>query len=64
MTKEPKYRPLKKHLSIKWHNFRYNIKRDTSKKVYIETNEQQSHIMTKSLAKPQFEYLRKHIMRW
>ena len=38
LEKEPKYRPLTKHLSIKWHHFRDNIKRGTSKIVYTETN--------------------------
>ena len=41
-----------------------NIKRGTLNIVYIETNEQQAKIMTKPLAKPQFEYLRKQIMEW
>ena len=64
LTKEPKYRPQTKHLSIKWHNFREHIKQGTSNIVYIEKNEQQADIMTKSLAKPQFEDMRKHIMGW
>ena len=32
--------------------------------VYIETNEQKADIITKPLAKPQFDYLCKHIMGW
>ena len=64
LAKEPKYRPRTKHLSIKWLHFREHIKRGTSKIFYIETNEQQADIMTKPLAKPKFEYLRKHIMEW
>ena len=64
LAKETKYRPPTKHLSIKWLRFREHIKRGTSKIFYIETNEQQADIMTKPLAKPQFEYLRKHIMEW
>ena len=64
LSKEPKYRPRTKHISIKWHHFREYIKRGTSKIVYIETNEQQVDIMKKPLAKPQFEYLRKHIIGW
>ena len=62
LEKEPEYRPQTKHLSIKSHHFREHIKRGTSNIVYIETNEQQSHITTKPLTKPQFEYLRKQIM--
>ena len=64
LAKEPKYRPRTKHISIKWHHFREHIKKGTSKKVYIETNEQQADIMTKPLVKPQLEYLRKQIMGW
>ena len=64
LAKEPQYRPQTKHLSIKWHHFREHIKRGTSKIVYVETNEQQAEIMTKPLVKPNFEYLRKKIMRW
>ena len=64
LSKEPKYRPRTKHLSIKWHHFIKNIKRGTSKIVYVETNKQQADITTKPLAKPQFEYLRKQTMGW
>ena len=64
LAKEPKYRPRTKNISIKWNNFREHIKQGTSKIVYIETNEQQSEIMTKPLDKPQFEYLHKHTMGW
>ena len=62
LAKEPKYRPQTKHLSIKWHHFREHTKQGTAEIFYIETNEQKAYIMTKPLAKPQFEYLRKHIM--
>ena len=64
LVKEPKYKSRTKNLSIKWYHFREYIKRGTSKIVYIETNEQQSYIMTQPLAKPQFEYLCKQIMGW
>ena len=64
LEKEPKYRLRTKHLSVEWHHFREHIKLCTSMIVYIETNEQQSTIMKKPLDKPQFEYLRKQIMRW
>ena len=64
LSKEPKYIPRTKHISIKWHHFRDNIRQGTSKIVYIFTNEQQASIMKKSLAKPQFDYLRKQIMGW
>ena len=58
LSKEPKYRPRKKYVSIKWHHFREHIKQGTSNIVYIETNEQQLDIITKPLDKPQIEYLR------
>ena len=61
-TKEPKYRPGTLHISIKWHHFKKHTKQGKSKIVYIKTNEQQAHILTKPLAKPQLEYLRKQIM--
>ena len=64
LAKELKYRPRTKHISIKWNHFIEHIKLVTPKKVYIETNEQQADIMTKSLSKPQFKYLRKQIMGW
>ena len=64
LAKEPKYRPRTKHLSIKWHHFREHIKQGTSKIVYIDKNEQQADIMTKSFPKPLFEYLCKQIMGW
>ena len=49
---------------MKWYYFIEYIKQGRSKIVYIEAKEQQAEIMTKRLAKPQFEYLRKHIMGW
>ena len=64
LSREQKYRPRTKHLSIKWNHFIENIKRGTSKIFYIETNEQQANITKKPLAKPKFEYLRKQIMGW
>ena len=64
LAKEPKYRPLTKHLSVKCHHFRDNIKQGTSNIFYIETNEQQSDIMKKPLAKPQFGCMHKQIMGW
>ena len=48
LAEEPKYRPLTKHIFIKWHHFREHIKRVTSKIVYIEKNEKQADIMTKT----------------
>ena len=64
LAKEPKYRHRTKNLSIKLYHFREHIKQVTSKTVYIKTNEQEAGNMTKPLAKPQFEYLRKHIVGW
>ena len=64
VRKYPKYRPQTKHLSIKWNYFIDHIKQGTSNIFYVEKNEQQSDIMKKPLAKPQFEYLRKKIMGW
>ena len=36
LAKEPKHRPLTKHISIKWHHFREHINQGTSKIVYTE----------------------------
>ena len=44
--------------------FREYIKQGKSNIFYIETNEQQYDIITKPLAKPQFDNLRKQIMGW
>ena len=56
------YNPISMEFQKK--NCREHIKRGTSKLFYIKTNEQQSDIITKTLAKQKNEYLSKHIVVW
>jgi hypothetical protein len=70
LAKLPKLRPRTKHLAIQYHHFRsWTVKglngEDPKIKInYISTALQEADIMTKPLAKQQFELLRKRLSGW
>ena len=70
LAKLPKLRPRTKHLAIQYHHFRsWTVKglngEDPKIKInYISTELQEADIMTKPLAKQQFESLRKRLCGW
>lgn len=70
LAKLPKLRPRTKHLAIQYHHFRsWTVKgldgeEPRIKMNYISTAIQEADIMTKPLAKPQFETLRKRLCGW
>jgi len=70
LAKLPKLRPRTKHLAIQYHHFRSWTVRgldgeDPKIKInYISTELQEADIMTKPLAKYQFEQLRKRLCGW
>ena len=59
-----KYRPRTKHLSLKWHHFRDQIKQGWLKVRKIDTKVNWADIFTKPLPKPHFEFLRDAMMGW
>lgn len=51
-----------KHIDIKHHYIRNEIKNEFIQMKYVQSNEQKADIMTKSLSKQQFTYLRDKMM--
>ena len=70
LAKLPKLRPRTKHLAIQYHHFRswttrgLNGEEPKIKINYVSTDQQEADIMTKPLAKYQFELLRKRLCGW
>jgi hypothetical protein len=58
IAKEPKMRPRTKHLNIKYHNFREEIKKGTVSIYHLGTKDQIADIFTKPLDESIFKSLR------
>ena len=64
LAREPKFRPRTKHIATKYHHFRNAVAKGQIKIFSVDTKDQQADILTKLLAKLQFEKLRRLIMGW
>ena len=64
MANTDKTRPRTKHLCIRLHYFCYHILNKAITVKHISTKEQIADILTKPLARPQFEKLRDPLMSW
>lgn len=53
-TKDPKFHGRAKHIDIKWHFVRDELKKGTIKIVYINTSDQIADLLTKGVPKAQF----------
>jgi len=60
----PKMRPRTKHLNIKYHHFREEVKKGNINVYHVGTKEQVADIFTKALDEGLFEKFRKSIMGW
>ena len=60
----PKMRPRTKHLNIKYHHFREEVKKGTITIYHVGTQEQMADILTKALEVGLFQKLRKKLMGW
>jgi hypothetical protein len=60
----PKIRPRTKHLNIKYHHFREEVKKGTISVYHVGTKEQVADIFTKALDEGLFTKFRKRIMGW
>ena len=60
----PKMRPRTKHLNIKYHHFREEVKKGTISIYYTRTEDQIADILTKPLPEASFTKLREKIMGW
>ena len=58
------YRPRTKHLAIKWHHFRGQVRTGAVKVTKVDTKLSWADIITKPLDQRTFETLRLMLMRW
>jgi hypothetical protein len=63
-NQDAKYRPRTKHIAIKWHHFRDQVRSGAVTVKKIGTAVQNADLLTKALPQRQFETLRKLIMGW
>ena len=59
LVKTPRMRPRTKHIALKYHHFREQVKKKLVTVHHIDTKEQVADIFTKALPDSQFLYLRK-----
>jgi hypothetical protein len=64
IAKVPKMRPRTKHLNIKYHHFREEVKKGTVSIYHVGTTDQIADIFTKPLDERLFIKLRERIMGW
>ena len=64
LVKAPKIRPHMKHIALKYHHFRENVRKGLIEINPIDTLEQVADILTKALPFPIFNYPRKNMMGW
>jgi hypothetical protein len=60
----PKMRPRTKHLNIKYHHFREEVRKGTVSIYYTRTEDQIAYIFTKPLPETSFIKFRERIMGW
>ena len=64
LAQTEKYRPRTKHIAVKYHHFRDKVRDGSITIERIDTKQQLADILTKGLAKPQFEKLRERLNGW
>ena len=64
IARVPKMRPRTKHLNIKYHHFREEVKKGAVSICHIGTEEQMADILTKPLEQTTFETHRRKMMGW
>ncbi len=64
IAKVPKMRPRTKHLNIKYHHFREEVKKGTVSIYHVATGEQIADMLTKPLDETLFLKHRKKMMGW
>jgi hypothetical protein len=64
IAKVPKMRPRTKHLNIKYHHFREEVKKGTVSICHVSSGEQMADMLTKPLEQATFETHRRKMMGW
>ncbi len=60
----PKMRPRTKHLNLRYHHFREEVKKGTISIYHVSTKDQMADIFTKPLDEGQFTKLRMRMIGW
>ncbi len=60
----PKMRPRTKHLNLKYHHFREEVKKGTISIYHVSTKDQMADIFTKPLEEGQSPKLRMRMIGW
>jgi hypothetical protein len=60
----PKMRPRTKHLNLKYHHFREEVKKGTISTYHVGTKDQMADIFTKPLEEGQVTKLRSRMIDW
>ena len=63
-NQDSQYRPRTKHISIKWHHFRDQVRCGNIRVEKIGTKDQLADMLTKALAQKDFERLRRVLCGW
>ena len=61
VVREPGFHDKSKHIEIKYHYIRDMVQRGAVKLQYVATNEQIADVLTKPLARVNFEYFREKL---
>jgi hypothetical protein len=64
IAKVPKMRPRTKHLNIKYHHFREEVRKGTISIYHTKTEDQVADIFTKPLPEQSFTKFRENMMGW
>ena len=64
LANDDQYRPRTKHLAIKWHHFKDQVRNGNLKVTKVDTKINWADIFTKAVDKTTFERLRKLMMGW
>ena len=61
MLENPVFHDKSKHIEIKYHYIRYMVQRGAVKLQYVATDEHIANVLTKPLARVNFEYFRENL---
>ena len=64
LATKDQFRPRTKHLAIKWHHFKDQVRNGSVKVTKVESAYNWADILTKSVDKKTFETLRRLLMGW
>ena len=64
MAKVPKMTPRSKHIALRYHHFREEVRKGNIKIEYVSTKLQKADILTKGFGDVKFKELRELLVGW